>query len=44
MKDRYQINERFKEVDCMCHKTCSDEISNYLRGYSEALEWVLELE
>ena len=44
MKNEFDIKKRFHEVNSMsvnCH--ASKEIEGYLRGYSDALEWVLEL-
>lgn len=43
MKAEDKIKKRFEEVNPMsieCHSTENEE---YLRGYSDALEWVLEL-
>lgn len=44
MKDVEKIKERFYTTDGMCGMACDAEISSYLRGYSEALEWVVEEE
>ena len=44
MKPEHEIKRRFTEVNSMsvkCHT--SEEVEDYLRGYSDALEWVLEL-
>ena len=44
MKEEHEIRRRFAEVNSMsvkCHT--SEEVEGYLRGYSDALEWVLEL-
>ena len=44
MKNEQDVEKRFHEVNSMsvsCH--ASKEIEECLHGYSDALEWVLEL-
>jgi len=44
MKDEKYIKKRFDEVNPMSIEALPKEIEQYLKGYSDALEWVLELQ
>ena len=43
MKSESDIEKRFEQVNPMSIECHSSDNEEYLRGYSDALEWVLEL-